>query len=76
MIVDDGAILVLGGLIEDRFEDSKTKVPLLGDIPFVGNLFRSESRTKQAHQPDGLPAPDRHAHGRKTPTSSRSTATT
>ena len=47
VIVDDGAILVLGGLIEDRFEDTKSKVPLLGDIPFVGALFRSESRTRK-----------------------------
>jgi general secretion pathway protein D len=47
VIVDDGAILVLGGLIEDRFEDTNNKVPLLGDIPFVGALFRSESRTKR-----------------------------
>ena len=47
MIVDDGAILVLGGLIEDRFEDNSSKVPLLGDIPFIGALFRSESRTKR-----------------------------
>jgi general secretion pathway protein D len=47
VIVDDGAILVLGGLIEDRFEDNNSKVPLLGDIPFVGALFRSESRTKR-----------------------------
>ena len=47
VIVDDGAILVLGGLIEDRFEDSKSKIPLLGDIPYLGALFRSESRTKR-----------------------------
>jgi general secretion pathway protein D len=47
VIVDDGAILVLGGLIEDRFEDNNSKVPLLGDIPFLGALFRSESRTKR-----------------------------
>jgi general secretion pathway protein D len=46
VVVDDGAILVLGGLIEDRFVDNKTKVPLLGDIPGIGALFRSESRTK------------------------------
>ena len=46
VIVDDGQILVLGGLIEDRFTENKSKVPLLGDIPFIGALFRSESRTK------------------------------
>ena len=47
VVVDDGAILVLGGLIEDRYEDSKSKVPLLGDLPYVGGLFRSESRSKR-----------------------------
>ncbi len=46
VVVDDGGILVLGGLIEDRFVENKSKVPLLGDIPYVGALFRSESRTK------------------------------
>ena len=45
--VDDGAILVLGGLIEDRFVTSKNKVPLLGDIPLLGALFRSESRERK-----------------------------
>jgi general secretion pathway protein D len=47
VVVDDGSILVLGGLIEDRFEEIKNKVPLLGDIPLVGQLFRSESRSKK-----------------------------
>jgi general secretion pathway protein D len=45
--VDDGAILVLGGLIEDRFITNRSKVPLLGDIPLVGALFRSESRERR-----------------------------
>ena len=46
VVVDDGAILVLGGLIEDKYTDNKSKIPLLGDIPGIGALFRSESRTK------------------------------
>jgi general secretion pathway protein D len=46
VVVDDGAILVLGGLIEEKFETNKQKVPLLGDLPLVGALFRSESRTR------------------------------
>jgi len=46
VVVDDGAILVLGGLIEDKFTQNNSKVPLLGDIPLLGNLFRSESRTR------------------------------
>jgi general secretion pathway protein D len=47
VVVDDGQILVLGGLIEDRFIDTKSKVPLLGDIPYLGGLFRSESRERR-----------------------------
>jgi general secretion pathway protein D len=47
VIVEDGQILVLGGLIEDTYTDNKSKVPLLGDIPYVGALFRSESRSKK-----------------------------
>jgi general secretion pathway protein D len=46
VVVDDGAILVLGGLIEERFTENKSQVPLLGDLPVVGWLFRSQSRTK------------------------------
>ena len=47
VIVDDGQILVLGGLIEDNYTDNTSKVPLLGDIPYVGALFRSETRSKK-----------------------------
>jgi general secretion pathway protein D len=46
VVVDDGQIIVLGGLIEDSISVSKSQVPLLGDIPYLGALFRSESRTK------------------------------
>ena len=46
VVVDDGQILVLGGLIEDRYTDNRSQVPLLGDIPYIGALFRSENRTK------------------------------
>jgi general secretion pathway protein D len=47
VVVDDGQIIVLGGLIEDTFTVDKSQVPILGDIPYVGALFRSESRTKK-----------------------------
>jgi general secretion pathway protein D len=47
VVVDDGQILVLGGLIEERFEENRNKVPLLGDLPGVGALFRSETRVKK-----------------------------
>jgi general secretion pathway protein D len=46
VLVDDGAILVLGGLIEESANDTITKVPLLGDIPLLGKLFTSESTSK------------------------------
>ncbi|MDT8281736.1 MAG: type II secretion system secretin GspD [Gammaproteobacteria bacterium] len=46
VLVDDGAILVMGGLISDEATDTKSKVPLLGDIPVIGFLFRSENTTK------------------------------
>jgi len=46
VLVDDGGILILGGLIQEEVTDSKTKIPLLGDIPLIGFLFRSESTTK------------------------------
>ena len=40
----DGQRVALGGLIEDRVSDSVSKVPLLGDLPGVGTLFRSVTR--------------------------------
>lgn len=44
VLVDDGAILVLGGLIEDQVIEAKSKVPLLGDIPGIGRLFRNTTK--------------------------------
>lgn len=44
VLVDDGQIIVLGGLIEDRTTGSEEKVPVLGDIPVIGNLFKYRSR--------------------------------
>ena len=46
VVVDDGQILVLGGLIEDKYTDNRAKIPLLGDIPYLGALFRNDTRTK------------------------------
>ena len=47
IVVDDGQIIVLGGLIEDTYNTTKSKVPLLGDIPYLGALFRSETRERK-----------------------------
>nr|WP_269136418.1 type II secretion system secretin GspD [Vibrio cincinnatiensis] len=41
VMVQDGQMLVLGGLIDERTAESESKVPLLGDIPLLGQLFRS-----------------------------------
>ncbi|MEJ2257400.1 MAG: type II secretion system protein GspD, partial [Woeseiaceae bacterium] len=46
VIVDDGEILVLGGLLEDVLRESDQKVPLLGSIPILGNLFRARQTEK------------------------------
>ena len=43
VMVDDGQVVVLGGLIEEQIGESVQKVPLLGDIPFLGALFRSKT---------------------------------
>jgi general secretion pathway protein D len=45
VLVDDGQIVVLGGLIDDNLQDTEEKVPGLGDIPWLGNLFKYRSRT-------------------------------
>jgi general secretion pathway protein D len=47
VIVDDGGTIVLGGLIDEEVQESVSKVPLLGDIPILGNLFKSTSTSKR-----------------------------
>ena len=46
VIVDDGQVLVLGGLLEDVLRESEQRVPILGSIPFLGALFRVQSTDK------------------------------
>ncbi len=46
VLVEDGQILVLGGLIDDQLNESLQKVPGLGDIPVLGNLFRYRKTSK------------------------------
>jgi general secretion pathway protein D len=44
--LEDGEMLVLGGLIDDSYIDNEQKIPLLGDIPIIGWLFRNKATTK------------------------------
>ncbi len=46
VMVEDDSIIVLGGLIQDDLKESVQKVPLLGDIPVLGALFRNKKTTK------------------------------
>lgn len=46
VLVENGEILVLGGLMDDQMRDVEQKVPVLGDIPLLGVLFRSQTTTK------------------------------
>jgi general secretion pathway protein D len=46
VLVDDGQIVVIGGLIQDSVRDGVEKVPLLGDIPLLGALFRYKTRSR------------------------------
>jgi general secretion pathway protein D len=43
----DGQTIVLGGLITENVARVKDRVPILGDVPFVGRLFRNESNQTQ-----------------------------
>jgi general secretion pathway protein D len=45
-VVDDGAIIALGGLVQDSYTSGVEKIPLLGDIPVLGNLFKYDSRQR------------------------------
>lgn len=47
VLVDDGSIVVLGGLLQDEYAGTQEKVPLLGDVPVFGNLFKSETRSRR-----------------------------
>ena len=45
VLADNGEILVLGGLISEDIQESVNKVPLLGDLPIIGTLFRSSAKS-------------------------------
>jgi len=46
VVIDDNQIVVLGGLMQDAFADSTDKVPLVGDVPVIGQLFRYDNRKR------------------------------
>ena len=47
VVVDDGAIIALGGLLQDSYDGKVDKVPGLGDVPIFGNLFKNDRRTRK-----------------------------
>jgi len=47
VLVNDGSIVVLGGLLQDEYSGNTEKVPGLGDLPLFGNLFKSETRSRK-----------------------------
>lgn len=47
VLVEDGGLVMLGGLLSDTYGTTLDKVPLAGDIPLLGNLFKSENRTRE-----------------------------
>ncbi len=46
VMVEDGQTIVLGGLLEDSLQEGVSRVPILGSIPILGNLFKSRNSTK------------------------------
>ncbi|AXQ29138.1 type II secretion system protein GspD [Solimonas sp. K1W22B-7] len=46
VVVETGQVLVIGGLTDDKLNDSKNQVPFLGDLPLLGNLFRARAVKK------------------------------
>lgn len=47
VLVEDGAIVVLGGLLQDEYSGNQEKIPVVGDVPIFGNLFKSETRSRK-----------------------------
>ncbi len=47
VVVEDGAIVVLGGLLTDEYSGGQEKIPFLGDVPLFGNLFKGQARTRK-----------------------------
>lgn len=47
VLVEDGGIVVLGGLLQDEYSGNQEKVPGVGDVPLLGNLFKTETRSRK-----------------------------
>lgn len=47
VVADDGQIMVLGGQMKEEYTDGENKVPMLGDVPMFGNLFKNSSRERK-----------------------------
>ncbi len=47
VLVQDGEIIVLGGLLSDEYSGNQEKVPGLADVPFLGHLFKAETRSRK-----------------------------
>ncbi|MDN6886166.1 type II secretion system secretin GspD [Variovorax sp. CAN2819] len=47
VLVEDGGLVMLGGLLSDTYNNTVEKVPVAGDIPVLGNLFKSQARTRE-----------------------------
>jgi type IV pilus assembly protein PilQ len=50
VMVDNGGTVLLGGIYQETLQDTVTKIPLLGDIPLLGYLFKNTSRTKNKNE--------------------------
>lgn len=50
VLVQNGGTVVIGGIFEMTENDSETKVPFLGDLPYVGNLFKSKGKTSNKQE--------------------------
>ena len=47
VLVENGGTVVIGGIYEQQSNDSVTKVPFLGDVPYLGNLFKTKTQDSQ-----------------------------
>ena len=57
MLADNGEIIVIGGLMQDNYNAGNSKMPLLGDIPWIGQPVSQRKQDAHEDQPDGVPAP-------------------